>query len=51
LMWEYWLGERYGVTPQEYPRKQVLRKQLVSERYGQTPEGWLLSTINRLISR
>ncbi len=33
---EYILGERYGVTPQEYDQ-QALREYWLGERYGQTP--------------
>ncbi len=33
---EYILGERYGVTPQEYDQ-QAIREYWLGERYGQTP--------------
>jgi len=35
---EYILGERYGVTPQEYTLEQALREFWLGERYGQTPQ-------------
>jgi len=34
---EYFLGERYGVTPQGYSEEQALREYWLGERYGQTP--------------
>jgi len=34
---EYFLGERYGVTPQGYAEQQALREYWLGERYGQTP--------------
>jgi hypothetical protein len=34
---EYFLGERYGVTPQAYTEEQALREYWLGERYGQTP--------------
>ena len=34
---EYFLGERYGVTPQGYAEQQILREYWLGERYGQTP--------------
>ena len=33
---EYWLGERYGVTPEKYTQEQALREYWLGERYGQT---------------
>jgi hypothetical protein len=37
---EYVLGERYGVTPQEYSQQQALREYWLGERYGVTPQGY-----------
>jgi hypothetical protein len=34
---EYLLGERYGITPQEYTEDQARREYWLGERYGQTP--------------
>ena len=34
---EYHLGERYGVTPQQYEQQKALREYWLGERYGQTP--------------
>ncbi len=34
---EYFLGERYGVTPRGHTEEQALREYWLGERYGQTP--------------
>ena len=34
---EYHLGERYGVTPEQYAHEKALREYWLGERYGQTP--------------
>ena len=43
---EYILGERYGVTPQDYAHEQALHEYWLGERYGQIPIALSAGVVN-----